>query len=343
MAKDYQKSIILLRDIMIKSKISVWLSIILSSQMITPYVQQEPCSITNSSRGRFGDQLVTYFKVKWLAYKYGLKILYTPFKYSDQLVLDDIEELCTREKIQKFQSIIDFEKPSPNNNESQIIKKDGILYKTSLYCQVKHWSSKENKHFLDEIKKLIKPKKTLTTIELPNDRINVAVHVRKGGGYDRVLLSNPDAGRPNVVYSDIKLPLKFPSDDYYIDQIKFISQYFKNKPLYVYIFTDDKNPAQLLQKYEQALNNNNIIFDCRKEDNHYDKNVLEDLFSMIKFDCLIRPSSSFSLIVELLGNHAVVIYPIEASIKDNKIIIEKVSIITNKNLKKKLFLNNCIL
>ena len=42
--------------------------------------------------GRLGDKLITYVHAKWISYKYGLKLLYRPFEYSDKLMLSKIEQ-----------------------------------------------------------------------------------------------------------------------------------------------------------------------------------------------------------------------------------------------------------
>jgi len=57
---------------------------------------------------------------------------------------------------------------------------------------------------------------------------------------------------------------------------------------------------------------------------------LEDFFGMTKFDCLIRPISYYSSMVELIGNFKIVIYPEDGTwIEKDRLIIDKVKIITN--------------
>ena len=87
--------------------------------------------------------------------------------------------------------------------------------------------------------------------------------------------------------------------------------------MYVYIFTDDQNPERLANKYAQALDLSNIIFDYRKVDNAYNANVLEDFFSMMQFDVLIRSESSYSLVASRLAKRQLVIYPLAANYLSN--------------------------
>jgi hypothetical protein len=60
--------------------------------------------------------------------------------------------------------------------------------------------------------------------------------------------------------------------------------------------------------------------------NRYDKNVLKDFFAMTKFDCLIRPASSFSVIAEIMGDFKVIIQPKKFHWESQQLIIDEVSI-----------------
>jgi len=300
------------------------------------HAQQPPCTITNClNTGRLGDQLITYAKVKWLAYKHDLKVLYQPFKYSDQFVFDDVEQVCTPEKRAQFASVVDL--GYNPIDELNVVNKDGVLYSVFLYYKdssspspsrysdqliLEPWAENDVQ-FLHELRNLIKPKKPLATVTPAGNCISVAVHIRRGGGYDV----------PGCLTS---WALKFPPDHYYVEQLKMISEMFNDQPLYVHIFTDDTDPVGLLEKYRQAVNKENIVFACRDTENHYDKNVLEDLFSMANFDCLIRSDSSFSIIAQLLTDHAVVTFPTVYTLRNGQAVIEKVSVLVDENRKQDL-------
>ena len=64
-----------------------------------------------------------------------------------------------------------------------------------------------------------------------------------------------------------------------------------------------------MKKFKNILNNPRITFGYRENDNCHNANVLEDFFSMMEFDCLIRPGSHYSRFVQRLGKNKVVIYP----------------------------------
>ena len=74
-----------------------------------------------------------------------------------------------------------------------------------------------------------------------------------------------------------------------MNALKEILNIFTDKSLYFYIFTDDPNPLDLRNKfYEELIQiNKKIVIECRLSENTHNKNVLEDFFSMIQFDCLI--------------------------------------------------------
>lgn len=286
-----------------------------------------PSELTyNFSGGRFGDCLIAYIHAKWVAYKYGLKFLYRPFFYSDQLVLHK-EELPFDKTKQYDRKIKLIDEAQINTDISAnclyIVPyypeciAELIQYKKNYpFCCAVDWNDQV---FLAQIRYLISPIKELQLLSLPTDCRCVALHVRKGGGYDAKPLLDGGIFRTTrgATAADVSYPLKFPPDDFYIEQLRNVSTSFNNAPLYVYIFTDDQNPKRLADKYAAELNLPNIIFDYRKTGNVHNANVLEDFFSMMKFDVLIRSESSFSLVASRLAPGQLVIYPITANYLSN--------------------------
>ncbi|MCX5925451.1 MAG: hypothetical protein NT124_04145 [Candidatus Dependentiae bacterium] len=103
--------------------------------------------------------------------------------------------------------------------------------------------------------------------------------------------------------------------------------YFNRKLLYVYLFTASSQSLHLKQKYMDALaDRKNIVFDSRESGNDHMNSILDDLYSMADFDCLIRPQSGFSKTAQLLGDHKLIIYPTEARWDDNlkEVIVDNV-------------------
>ncbi|MDR3645985.1 MAG: hypothetical protein P4L22_00405 [Candidatus Babeliales bacterium] len=135
-----------------------------------------------------------------------------------------------------------------------------------------------------------------------------------------------------------KWQTKFPPDQFYIDQIIKVSKELNHQKLYVQLFTDDKNPYELITKLKNAVNLENITFFYEDNRNSsYKEQIFRDLYAMSKFDILIRSQSYFSRVAELMGNHKLVIYPLEFKWDDNKLIMNKVVIKGDiEQLKRKL-------
>ncbi len=140
--------------------------------------------------------------------------------------------------------------------------------------------------------------------------------------------------RDRVDYFQVKLP----PDQFYIDQIKKLSHDLNNSKLFVQIFTDDRNPFELLERIKENINLPNVTI-CYENNWQFSfhERVEQDLFGLSRTDILIRPQSNFSRMAELIGNHKIVIYPLEFSwVENNKLVMDKIVIKGNiDNLKNK--------
>lgn len=278
--------------------------------------------------GRFGDNLLSYIACKYFSWKYKLPLLYRPFDFSDELQMHLLEKPINSINIpQTFQV-------TQKIDAYDASKKSSVptLYVSNFYSKCPDWSNcielffymTEHPSLHEDIKKMIVPIKKLS-FSFPSDKISVAVHVRRGGGFDKPLLSGTnrsDISDKNA-YADYCHPLKFPPDGFYIDHIRYLSEQLHNKPLYVYIFTDDNNPQAIVQKYQAALNKNNIIFDYHKKNEPFDNHTIQDLFFMKEFDCLIRPESALSIIAQIVGNHIMTIWPTKSHWEESTLIIDE--------------------
>lgn len=269
---------------------------------------QAPNAITYSfSGGRLGDNLLSYLHAKWLSYKYGLPLLYQPFPFSNCFQFHFQEQLLKTENLPyKNHSVLLFERQIdlksssnlwvapyfPDSYSEYLFILDSFPYlKDKLIYFKVDWM---DPYFKKEMQAALKLIESPSTLDLPKDKVKVAVHVRKGGGVDLGI--------------NLYFPYKMPPDIYYIQQIQRVYNLFR-QPLYVYIFTDDLNPNAIKNLYQTALNNSDIIFDCRKTGNGPYNNVLEDFYNMMQFDCLIRPESNFSLIAGKLADYCLEISP----------------------------------
>lgn len=304
--------------------------------------------------GRLGDKLISYLHAKWVSYVYGIPLLYKPFTYSDQLELHNKEIAYESYNLRRFsnyfelhqnqslvvnpnantlyiipyfsESVEERQLPQPGINANNLVPNLGSLRNELPYFEV-NWNDRE---FLHEIRQMIKPINNLKLIEPPQDgKISVAVHVRKNsGGFDLPLLHDLPAEQynPHQLYTDVIFPFKHAPDEYFIEQIENIYHLYQ-QPLYIFIFTDDPNPIDILKKYRNKINNPEISFKCRNTEinNHY-SNVLEDLFSMTKFNCFIRADSNISIVASKLTDFDILISPAHHIWQGRKLIIDKVNL-----------------
>lgn len=277
---------------------------------------------------RLGDHLTGYCKAQWYAYIYRLPLLYKPFAYSDQFALHTIEKRYTDEIAKSFDEIIQVS--SENDIKMHLYKKNVlfVVYSLSnpsdLYdCCLE--SSGFEKRLLDALTPLI----LIPELIVPEGSISVALHVRKGGGFDQPLSTDKQQKVSGQRPVDQSWPTKFPPDEYYIEQLKVVRRLCdSNKNLEVFLFTDDLDPAGLVEKYSVALNDPTIHFSYRAQGNSHDKNVMEDLFLMAQCECLIRADSFFSRISQLVGNHRIIISPSHGK-WENEAVINPVCILIN--------------
>ncbi|MCX5925243.1 MAG: hypothetical protein NT124_03010 [Candidatus Dependentiae bacterium] len=282
---------------------------------------------------RLGDHLITYSKAKLASYLSGLPLYCPPFKMSDQLALS-IHETYVPKKTKRTVILDNDQSICPTTYNSPI--EHVCTLKTAIHG-LKGFNdyyryARANPTFKAELMRTICPLQPITAMPLPANMITVAVHVRMGGGFDKPLLMKSGIRtkpRGNHQFADQMYPQRFPPEEYYSEQIAKASQLYNNKPLFVHIFTDDQNPSAIVARFKKKLSHLNITFSCRATGNAHDANVLDDLFNMMRFDCLIRPASSYSKIAQLLGNHSIIIYPKRVHWIKNKLVADKIGIINN--------------
>lgn len=283
-----------------------------------------PSRITYAlSDGGFGSNLLAYMHAKWVSYSTKIPLLYKPFPFANLLKMHKEEERFVashRKRLEKTivvqkESDVVFMEPLPILYVVPFYKEPMTEFtqrKDPLRCDV-NWADPDFKKIL---KKMCTPEEALEEINIPKGRISVAVHVRRRQGEE-------------TVEQVRNMPLKYLSDNYYIAQIQRLYKHFHGMPLYVYIFTNDPQPALVVKKFKEALNLPKITFGCRKVADKQPKMlVLDDFIGITHFECLIRPESSFSLAAELISDHRMVISPVLGhwDNEKNEAIIDKVHI-----------------
>lgn len=323
---------------------------------------------------RLGDCITTVCKTLYFAKAHGLSIYYRDFPYFDQFALSQNATLLTPEIIQSFSKVV------PITTQAELAEHLKSNEPTLFECQFlsetppMYSVTREFPEFEMLIKKALTPLIDIPNLAKPPAVVTVALHVRKGGGFDKPLGSKQEYGPDHVMpkgfyikknsppgshidawpikwpaspmfieaikhyiykkinFSDYIWPIKFPCDQYYIDCLKELAAMMPGKNLLVYIFTDDPEPEKIMERYSVQLKDYpRIIFSYRTKDNHHTKNVIEDLFSLTQCDCLISASSSFATVAQLLGNHEILMFPVWAITFPDRIVINKVGVITLKN------------
>jgi len=295
---------------------------------ITPIFASQSAVTYDFSGGRFGDCLLTYLHAKWLSYQYQIPLHYKPFKYSSDLCLDEKEI-----RYGTTPGYITAELGKRGVNEPNPEKR--LLYICPYFSEdpvdaMQHPSQyrfaidKKDKNFQKIARAMIAPKRPLSLTEPPKHTINIAIHIREGGGYDTDHTRTYD-------------PLKLPPHEFYIEGLLKILDHFKDKPIYCYLFTDALQPETLARKFQEAIPfGTPITLDYRKTNNHHAANVLEDFFSLFNFDILIRPFSNYSVVASMIHDYAMVYSPTNSQRVGTKITITQTNLEIDQELYQEL-------
>ena len=292
----------------------IWLFIAVSNLFSASFITYD------FSSGRFGDNLLSYLHAKWLSYQNQTELLYKPFPYSSDLCLDEKELHYSSCYVQDVETLCYV---CPYFSECSW----DIQHHPENFLFRVDWKDKEFRKIASE---MIAPKNELSLVLPPKDTINIAIHVREGGGFD-------------TDHTRLYDPLKLPPLDFYIDGLLKILKIFNNRSVYCYVFTDAKHPETIVAKFKKSLKgqpHQSVVFDYRKTDNRHDANVMEDFFSLFSFDILIRSQSNFSLIPSLLQDYDMVCYPLTFKRKKKQISITNSFYEVNEHLYRELLNKN---
>lgn len=170
-------------------------------QVNNNYVTIEPIFYSSvgaqdNVKSRLGNQLLAYIKGQWAAHKLNLPYLHVHFDYDDLLKagsahkeLKDFLSLHPNANLVTLQSV---EAVKLSNSIIPILHV--VDYKTKsekkvFYHLHESLNMRSDKEFIAKIRDLLTPIKPIEIIVPPENKISVAVHVRKGGGYDQPLWS----------------------------------------------------------------------------------------------------------------------------------------------------------
>lgn len=203
--------------------------------MLSANPKKNRCAITYrlESWRRLGDNIITYCKAKLLARAYAIPILCKPFPYSDQFVFHTKELFLMPEDAKKFEKVMPIDTIA--QLEEGLKNGQSILFESHFLTQTPwlYVYSRENPDFEEEIKKMLTPVIPIEPLPKPQSVVTVAVHVRKGGGFDMPLASTQEYAIDEKHIEGIYLkkdsppnsctdiwPLKWPIGPIFIEEVK---------------------------------------------------------------------------------------------------------------------------
>jgi len=282
----------------------------------------------SGSKGRLGDNLIAFSHALWVSYKRNTPLLYKPFKYSDDLVLSTLHIPFGSIEDHNFKDVITF--PKHRGKKLDIFSlntESDILYIVPFFSYKKAKSfhfdvNWEDEGFVKILRKEVAPLIEVQSVDIPEGRLAVAVHIRTGDGHDRTYqLRTGETSYFRKRYYDRKLPLKFPPNSFYIEQIRRMSEELNDQPIYVHIFTDHSNPKYFAELFTEQVGKSNITYGFREQGNMHNANVLDDFFAMATFEYFIRGDSNFAIMAEKLSHWKISIYPVAHKWEGETLII----------------------
>ena len=192
------------------------------------------CAITYKLEGwrRLGDNITTVAKTEYFAQNCRLKFIYKPFPYSDQFKLHQTETQLTKEIEQRFSKIVKVNKIA--DIEEGLKTGEAILFEAHFLSETPwlYAYSRQNANFENRIKDMFTPLIHIDPLPKPEGVVTVALHVRKGGGFDMPLASQQEydlndhiegiyikKNAPPNSCTDI-WPIKWPAGHKYIEAVK---------------------------------------------------------------------------------------------------------------------------
>jgi len=324
-----------------------FVGLIFPHSMLYCFVQK----IFHLDSGNMGDQLSSLYNAYVYAKKYNLKAEVYPFGghtlFECSNILDvspyNVRDCYSLVYVQSEQDIID-NLHQPDIHFYVNVLSDRLAPDPETVIEAKQLLMLNKKIALDDLK-------------VSKDVLNVAVHIRKGNGgvhYDGALSSaqffthNPASIRyyhdsnsdPFGYFTDKQIaalrkytsldkwwPLKFPPEQYYVDQIKKIVAAKGTEKVVIRIFTDDAKPETLITRLKHFISNPMVVleyYDNRHKD--IGTRIIEDLHLMSQCDILIRAQSGFAIIAEAMGSFKTVIFPAKHVWENKRLMISDVII-----------------
>ncbi len=290
----------------------------------------------SSSISRMGDKVVDYCKAEYLSRKYNIPFLLNYSSDFDIFALS-LQKKRLNEAMRKnygVHIIVKTENDIRENLKTQCnvlffinaytkldlndLPNTGITYDSRNIEQIFALMQVDN-NFKEEIKTRLSLQnfKCCQTVKRQGE-LSVAVQIRRGNGLDKeiflgesICLSEQFFGScRKIIFADLVHPTKFPPTQYYVDQINRLAELFPKKILRIYCVTDEDDPVGLIEILKKNICHDNVLLELfRPSGDTFQMRIAEDLYRLATADCLIRSTSHFSGVAQLIGNHKMVIWP----------------------------------
>jgi hypothetical protein len=342
--------------------------------LVLANIKATPSSIIIAGRGsggRLGDDILLFSKASYLSFKTGVPLVYRDFPYFNRLALSQYEQRYTsafdsfspvKILVQDKKAFVDYQSAMFEIDYGCKMRKNNDGHGSYVGCGEFpfDWIKKKMMKYPKFGEQLRRDLQVLakgrwqSPRNFEGDCATVAVATRMGSGYDGPTLGseqffdkgflalNKNLRRKAVKrFSDIGNPFKFVPQQFYINQVKRLSELLQHRALHIYFFIDkDKDfTEKILAKWRSALvDYKNITIECRVEKD-WKERVLDDLDLMSRCDYLIRGCSHFAGAAQLMGEHSIIIGPDPASALwlDRRHLVFKRTFIYFQNVKEYRF------
>lgn len=300
--------------------------------------------ITPRAGGRLGDWVIAYCKALYYSQETGIPITLPHIDHASAFLFYEQEEQVGA---LSFDRTVVVKKPAD-------IKplRGNILFVVDLFTPLSaERDFGESDFFVEEIcekmaqkpayaarlKHMLQPSVPYTKVPIFNDGISVAVHIRRGSGADMPLFSQQlytsdeanmaDVGKRahHSCAVDVGFPLKFPPEQFFVDQINGLAKLLPTHVLHFCIFTDDAYPEELLERIKKNCPITNGDFSLSNAHVWHEK-IEDDLFAMTHFDCLIRSCSHFGGIAQIMGDYKLIVSPTKFAWHNKCLVIHEVAL-----------------
>jgi hypothetical protein len=235
---------------------------------------------------RLGDRTVAYLNTKFVAEKYRLPVYFISFKGCENFQFSQDEKLTSP---QYFKKVVHLKSAKEIGALKDVGADESTLYLLPFFPHIRHTNEETPRcgyiknyttnwrSFKGRVGELLKVIKPHTSIDIPQDRYSIALHIRDGGNYDD--------DKTKTLH-----PLKLPPINFYLGELRRVLDAKLNEPVFVHIFTDAVDPEKIRKQVADSLPQGRDI----RLSYSQKSSLTNDIANMSRFQCMIRADSNLS-------------------------------------------------